>query len=266
MRVSLIGAGNLATNLAHALLKANHNILAVYSRTMSSASLLANQIGATATDDIMLLHDDADVFIIAVKDDVIADVAAILRQRMPDALIAHTAGTVAMSAIPGSHRGVFYPMQTFSKQRIVDFRNIPLFVEAQEENDLKVLTSLAESLSDSVMHLDDERRKLLHLAAVFCCNFANHCSAIAEKILTDNGIPFDVMLPLVNETNAKLNQCAPHDAQTGPAVREDHHVMDAHINLLNGLDMTQFAEIYKILSDSIINLKKNNNHEMQDKE
>lgn len=256
MNISLLGAGNLATSLAHALVSANNKVEAIYSRTIASASFLAERVGAQPTDDIMQLPDDSDVYIIAVKDDAIGNVAEKLRSRLPEALIAHTAGTISMAVIPGENRGVFYPMQTFSKQRIVDFTSIPLFVEAQQEKGREVLLQLAHSLSSNVMELEGERRKLLHLAAVFCCNFANHCSAIAEKILNDSGIPFSVMLPLINETNAKLNQCSPREAQTGPAVREDHNVMNAHLELLNSLDLSPFAEIYKTLSSSIISLKK----------
>lgn len=251
MKVVLVGAGNLATSLAHALVNAGHTIPAIFSRTLLAASTLAEQVGADPLDDICLLPKDADIYIVAVRDDVIADITTKMAERLPDALIAHTAGTVLMDQVEAGRRGVFYPMQTFSKQRIVDFSHIPLFIEAAKEDDLELMLSLARSISDNVMPLEGERRKVLHLAAVFCCNFANHCSAIAEFILNQNGIPFSVMLPLINETTQKLNHCSPKVAQTGPAIRHDQHVIDNHIHALLAAGQPQLADIYKNLTESI---------------
>lgn len=251
MKVVFVGAGNLASSMAVAVKKAGHEVIAVFSRTKSSASLLADKLEAKAVVEIEELPRDADIYIVAVKDQVLKSVASRLRTFLSDALIVHTAGTIPMDIIEKGRRGVIYPMQTFSKQRIVDFSEVPVFVEAKYDDDTFIIKKLSESISGNVIELDSDKRKLLHLAAVFCCNFANHCQAVAEKILNDNGIPFNVMLPLVNETNAKLNILSPKQAQTGPAVRNDRNVMDAHLRLLKKLNYPQFAEIYSLLSESI---------------
>lgn len=251
MKVVLLGAGNLATSLAHALVEAGHDILAVFSRTMQSAKTLADRLNVVPTDDISTIPPDADIYIVAVKDDAITDVTGRLAARLPNVLIAHTAGTVSIDAVKAGRRGVFYPMQTFSKQRIVGFRNIPLFVEADNPDDQNLMLELASTISTNVMPLDGSKRKVLHLAAVFCCNFSNHCAAIAEAILARNGIPFSVMLPLINETTQKLNHCSPRLAQTGPAIRHDQNVINNHIQVLKEEGLGQLADIYKALSESI---------------
>ena len=251
MNIVLVGAGNLATNLAHALLKSGHQISTVFSRTIQSAMQLATIVGASPVDNIDNLPSGADIYIVAVKDDVIEKVTTAISFRFPEALIVHTAGTVSIDNVKSTRRGVFYPMQTFSKERIVDFRNIPIFIEAVFEKDVELLTDLANSLSNNVMILDGDKRKILHLAAVFCCNFSNHCSAIAEFILNHYNIPFNVMLPLINETTNKLQHCSPKSAQTGPAVRNDKSVMDAHLDILRNNGLDNFYDIYKLMSLSI---------------
>ena len=263
MNIALIGAGNLATNLAHALARAGHKILAVYSRTMQSAQVLSERLEqafpdaepVTPTDKLVSVTHQADIYIIAVRDDVLHDVAANLRSLIPDALIVHTAGTMQMDVIPGKGRGVLYPMQTFSKQRIVRFEEIPVFVEAENDADLTLLKELASTISNNVMAVSGHQRKDLHLAAVFCCNFANHCAAISDFLLDEQDIPFNVMLPLIRETTAKLSQCAPREAQTGPAVREDKKVMDNHVCALEKAGHADLAQIYRMMSDSIMAFK-----------
>ena len=254
MDIVIVGGGNLATNLAYALCHAGHSVKAVFSRTIEHAAELATKIHAIPCDDISRLPADADIYIVAVKDDVISQVAKELHKCSPDALIVHTAGTVSVQVLPKGRRGVFYPMQTFSKQRIVDFEHIPLFIEAQNPDDEQLLDELAHSISDQIFHIDGDKRKILHLAAVFCCNFANHCATIADSILSENGIPFSVMLPLIDETMAKIHQCPPMQAQTGPAVRNDLNIIRQHIEQLKSNGHNDFAEIYEILSNSIITI------------
>ena len=254
MNVVIVGAGNLATSLAHALYNAGHAIKAVFSRTIEHATALAANVNASPCDDISRLPADADVYVVAVKDDVILQVAQEVRACSPKALIVHTAGTVSVNVLPEGRRGVFYPMQTFSKQRVVDFAHIPVFIEADNPDDEQFLDIMACSISDQIYHIGGDKRKVLHLAAVFCCNFANHCAAIADNILSENEIPFSVMIPLIDETIAKLHQCPPLQAQTGPAVRNDLNVIRQHISQLKNNGHQDFADIYDILSKSIINL------------
>ena len=231
MKIAMIGRGRVATHMSKALLKAGHGVVSVNSRTLEE------------------LPQDADVYIIAVKDsalqDVIRQLTNLLKTKNDAPLIVHTAGSMPLSVFEGyaENGGVFYPMQTFSMEREVDFREIPLFIEGKD----KRIRELAESISEHVYELSSDDRKYLHLAAVFACNFTNHCYTLAAEVLEKKGLPFDVMLPLVDETARKVHELHPHDAQTGPAVRGDENVMNAQAALLDGRN----KEIYELLSKSI---------------
>lgn len=256
MVVSFIGAGNLATNLAQALRDNGHSIMWVYSRTIKAATMLADMVAAKPTDDLRDITPGADIYIIAVKDSVLPDIAKQLSNNLTGQLIVHTAGSINIDVIPADRRGVIYPMQTFSKFKRVEFTNIHTFVEANNKKDLKRIKDIAASISKYVHETDSDKRKILHLAAVFACNFANHCEAIAEKILQDNGIDFDVMKPLIKETFDKILTTSPKLAQTGPAIRNDKNVMQMHAELIRQIygeknDDSRFEVIYKTLSDSI---------------
>ena len=148
-----------------------------------------------------------------------------------------------------SRYGVFYPMQTFSKEREADFSEISIFIEANSDSALSLLQQLARSISPKIYHLTTEERKYLHLAAVFACNFVNHCYALSADILAQHGLPFDVMLPLIDETARKVHELSPQQAQTGPAVRCDQNVMDMQAALL--ADQPLMEELYRKLSLSI---------------
>lgn len=231
MNVAMIGRGRVATHMSKALLKAGHGVVSVNSRTLEE------------------LPQDADVYIIAVKDsalqDVIRQLTNLLKTKNDAPLIVHTAGSMPLSVFEGytENGGVFYPMQTFSMEREVDFREIPLFIEGKD----KRIRELAESISEHVYELSSDDRRYLHLAAVFACNFTNHCYTLAAEVLEKKGLPFDVMLPLVDETARKVHELHPHEAQTGPAVRGDENVMNAQAALLDGRN----KEIYELLSKSI---------------
>lgn len=250
MKLVLIGAGNLATNIGVALAGAGHELLQVYSKTEQSAEKLAAMLQCPWTTDLKDVNDGADVYIIAVKDGVLADVVHQLAEGHEERFLVHTAGSMPMETLPTKRRGVLYPMQTFSKERIVDFKRIPCFVEAANGEDEGLLLELAKTLSESVYEANSKARKYLHLSAVFCCNFTNHCYALAEKLLKEHGgLPFDVMLPLIDETAKKVHKLSPRKAQTGPAVRWDTNVMEKHAQLLK--DEPQLQEIYRLLSESI---------------
>lgn len=250
MRIVLIGAGNLATNLGKALFRAGHEIVQVYSRTEVSAKTLATVLKCSYTDTLSEVVDNADIYIVALKDSVLSSVADLLYERLADKFFVHTAGSLPMDVLPFIRRGVFYPMQTFSKNKEVDFSVIPCFVEAATEVDTQVLKKLALTISDTVYELDSENRKYLHLAAVFCCNFANHCFSLGANLLKQHGnLPFSVMLPLIDETAAKLYSMSPQEAQTGPAVRWDENVMEKQMQLLAGTPDLQ--KLYELLSKSI---------------
>ena len=240
MKIVLIGRGRLATNLLPALQKAGHEVTSVNSRTLEE------------------LPAKADVYIISVKDSALQEVIRSATQGREDQLFVHTAGSMPMSVFEGccQRYGVFYPMQTFSKERMVDFQEIPLFIEAADHTKgstaaaepLAVLRALADSVSRKVYELSTEQRKFLHLAAVFACNFANHCYALSAEVLTRVGLPFDVMLPLIDETARKVHDLHPLDAQTGPAVRYDENVIRMQKALL---DDERMRTIYEEMSQSI---------------
>lgn len=278
MKIVLIGAGNLATHLGKALRAAGHDMLQVFSRTMQSAETLASLLDAEPLTDIAQVRDDADVYIISVKDSALVQLVAQLCRHEADGLgedgvvnalrkakkgehervFLHTAGSMPMSVFKGmaQHYGVLYPMQTFSKQREVDFSIIPCFVEANDEFAQKQIEGLAREISGRVYLLSSEDRKYLHLSAVFACNFANHCYAISQELLEEHGIPFDVMLPLINETAAKVHEMKPKDAQTGPAVRYDENVIDKQSKLLE--NHPHFKKVYDSMSKSIHGLNAEN--------
>ena len=204
-----------------------------------------------ATDKITDLPLEADAFIVAVKDAALPSVAKQLAKGREQQVFFHTAGSMPLSVFEGlsMHYGVFYPMQTFSKERQVDFSPIPVFLEASDDATLSMARMLAESISRHVYVLSSEDRKFLHLSAVFACNFVNHCYALSAELLEKHGIPFDVMLPLIDETARKVHELHPLDAQTGPAVRYDENVIRMQSSLLS--DSPALQEIYNLLSLNI---------------
>jgi predicted short-subunit dehydrogenase-like oxidoreductase (DUF2520 family) len=251
MNIILIGAGNLATNLAKALVKAGHTIPQVFSRTQASAQALAEQIGAQPTTDLDALGYNADVYVLSIKDSALRDVASRVCEGRTQGVFVHTAGSMPLDVFAGKaqHYGVLYPMQTFSKSREVDFSVIPTFVEWNDDQAKATVSALAESISRRVFNLSSADRKYLHLAAVWACNFANHCFDISAEILEQHNIPFNVMLPLIDETAAKVHSLSPRDAQTGPAVRYDENVIGAQAELL--ASHPQLQHLYLELSKSI---------------
>lgn len=251
MRTVLVGAGRLATNLGRALRDAGHDVMCVYSRTQASAEALATLLGCRSTTSIAELPAEADLFIVSVKDDALAGLIPQLVEGREGQVFVHTAGSMSMSLFEGhaSRYGVFYPMQSFSKERLVDFRSIPLFLEASDAATLNLLKTLAATLTDSTYVLSSDERQYLHLAAVFACNFVNHCYARSAEVLERHGIPFDVMLPLIDETARKVHHLHPRMAQTGPAVRYDEGVLSKQRQLLADNSLAQ--AIYDLMSRSI---------------
>jgi len=250
MKIVFVGAGRLATQLARALHAKGHDITAVYSRTMESASELAQAVGGMATDRVEELPSDADAYIIAVKDSALPSLIPVLAHGREQRFFFHTAGSVPLTVFGRlAHGGVIYPMQTFSKGREVDFTRIPVFIEGSDADALQLARTIATSVSGNVTELDSERRRYLHLAAVFACNFANHCYTLAADIVEQQGLPFETMLPLIEETARKVQTMHPRQAQTGPAVRYDENVIEAQRALLADTPLKQ--DIYSLMSMSI---------------
>lgn len=226
--VLLVGKGNVATHLYNAFL----NVDAVKVTQISSREL----------------HEipQADVAIIAVSDDAIADVSS----KITTSFVVHTSGSVALNDLKNNTRkGVFYMLQTFSKDKKVDFHEVPFCLEAENETDYKLLETLAKSIGKKIYHINSEQRKTLHVAAVFVNNFTNHMYKIGNDICQENNVPFEILQPLMKETASKIAYLSPEKAQTGPAIRNDQKTIKNHLNLL---DKKQ-QKIYKILTKSIKN-------------
>ena len=241
----------MATCMGPKLKEAGHEIMAVYSRTVESARILADRLGATYVTDLKAVPE-SDAAIVMLKDDALKELAPAIAGNLHNSLLLHTAGSVPMDIwreAGALKYGVLYPMQTFSKESRIEWSQVPLFIEGSSAPVLESIKQLALSISPDVTPLSSEGRKKLHLAAVFTCNFSNHMYAIAEQLLETEGVPFRVMLPLVRETARKVESIKPHDAQTGPAVRGDRKVMEEHLSLLK--DNPEYAELYRLISIDI---------------
>lgn len=246
IRLSIIGSGNVAQHLISVLSKAAEiELVQVFARKKESVSHLISADKITSNfKDIKLV----DVTIIAVTDDAIKEVSGQLP--FENQLVVHTSGSLAMEALNDKNRkGVFYPLQTFSKSKEVDFKVIPICLEAETEKDLQTLETLAKTISNSVANINSEQRQALHVAAVFVSNFTNHLYQIGHDICVENKISFDILKPLIQETANKIVTLPPNEAQTGPAKRKDTQTINTHLNFLS--DENQ-KEIYKILTKSII--------------
>ncbi len=248
MKVVFVGAGNVATHLATELYRNSFDIIQVYSRTMESASALARQINAQPVTDTASIDNSADLYVFSLKDSVLEDV---ISQISPNnGLWIHTAGSISMDIFEkyASSYGVLYPFQTFSKGRAIDWQKVPVFIEANQSENLDILRSISEKISAQVAELSSQDRKYVHLTGVFACNFTNHMYALSKLFLNQVNLPFDVSLPLIDETAAKVHVLSPEDAQTGPAVRYDENVMNKHLDLIEDNDIRQ---IYKLISENI---------------
>lgn len=246
--ICIIGAGNVATHMACALSRVA-DVVQVYSPTLSHAAELAAKIGGRCQgiSDLSDLSLTADFYIVSVKDDAIAAVV----DMTPDCGIwAHTSGSVPADVFAGkkSRYGVFYPLQTFSKEVPVDFREVPMFIEGNSAGVADGLSRLAMMISDVVKPADSTLRKKLHIAAVFACNFVNYMWLQADELLRADGMTINVMAPLLKVTLEKLESATPYDAQTGPARRGDRSVIVRHVRMLDG----EKAVIYRMLSDMIM--------------
>jgi len=246
--IVFIGAGNVATHLAEAFQYTGGKILQVYSRTENSAKLLADKINAKYTTDLNRIIPDADLYLISVADSALQQVAK--KIKTGKSLVVHTSGFYEMNMLENisENIGVFYPLQTFSKKRKIDFLTIPICIEANSEDNLKLLEDLALSFSSSVHFINSEQKKILHLAAVFASNFTNHMYSIAEEILKNENIPFDILKPLIKETAEKAIEVNPSESQTGPARRNDSTVIEQHLKMLENSD---YKGLYEKLSEMI---------------
>jgi predicted short-subunit dehydrogenase-like oxidoreductase (DUF2520 family) len=254
MRITLIGSGNVATHLGAALKNTGHHIVQVYSRDQQNAALLAYHLKAEPVNVFDALHEYTDVFIISIKDDAIEGAAAALAHHQKPIL--HTSGATPLKTLLKftDQAGVLYPLQTFSKTRELNFRTVPLCVEGAFEDLTIMIKDLAMSISNNVYDISSDQRKILHLAAVFACNFPNYLYNIAGQQLAHHDIAFDLIRPLILETALKVQDQLPYNVQTGPAIRNDQNTMQAHLQLLS--DNADLQNIYESLSQGIIKMGK----------
>ncbi|WP_417786259.1 Rossmann-like and DUF2520 domain-containing protein [Tenacibaculum sp.] len=244
IKVAIIGGGNVATHLANAFSKTNEvSLVQMYARNIEQIQHLKEV--TPITNSIELLTE-ADVYIIAVSDDAIGDVSRKIEQK--NGLVVHTSGSVAMQSLQNTGRkGIFYLLQSFSKDKDVNFDEIPFCLEAENEEDLQLLEALAKSIGKKIYRINSEQRKRLHVAAVFVNNFTNHMYKIGADICNEYQVPFEVLLPLIQETAQKITELSPKAAQTGPAKRNDQKTIQNHLALLNA----EQQEIYKLITKSI---------------
>lgn len=248
LKFCFIGAGNLATYLSSALYKKGYNISQVYSRTEASAKTLAIKLNTEYTISLKEIKN-ADIYFIALKDSVMDEVLSQID--FHNKLIVHCSGSLPLSLLKNYSKnyGVLYPLQTFSKGREVDFTSIPVFIESDSKKNEDLLKEIANEISSTVLVLNSEKRKLLHISAVFACNFVNHLYTISSEILKSNDIPFEVLKPLILESALKVQEIEPLEAQTGPAVRFDENIISSHLNELKG--NKGYEELYNSISKSI---------------
>lgn len=253
MKIVLLGSGNVATHLGRAFKLAGQEIVQVWSRNIDHAHELADNLAAMAISDFDFLDRDADLYIISVKDEVILEIARELKGI--NKLIVHTSGTTGIEVLDGISPkfGVLYPLQTFSKSKVVEFSQIPFAVEGNRPEVCATIRAIAGRLSERVINLSSEQRKFLHIAAVFTCNFTNHLYAIGAEILKENNLDFDLLRPLIAETAAKVQSNDPLKMQTGPALRGDSITINSHLEALK--DKPDLFELYQKLSQSIVNLQ-----------
>lgn len=247
MEIVIIGTGNVATILGRKCKEAGHVIRQVLGRNAAAADALAAAVQAPAVYDWSRIEEKADLYLLAVSDKAIEEVAQ--KMELNGKTVVHTAASVSKEILAGAaHYGVFYPLQSLRKET-AQLPEIPLFIDASDEYMFNLLQTLAQSISKNVMQATDEQRMKLHLAAVFANNFVNHLYVLTEKYCQQEGIDFELLLPLIKETANRMEQMQAAGAQTGPAIRQDEGTIQKHLALLNGHPSLQ--NWYALFTESI---------------
>ena len=244
MKIVIIGSGNVAYHLAKAFTQNNIEVSQIFGRNEVELNKISEELNIPySTKDL----DDADLYLISVSDSAVEQVSDLIRTEK--ALVAHTSGSLPIETLNGDYRKAsFYPLQTFSKTKNLNYSKIPFFIEAENQIDEKSLFELASIISENVETSDYERRKYIHLTAVFACNFVNHLFARAKEISDSQHLDFNYFIPLIYETVEKIHHLEPKTAQTGPAVRGDERILKLHEELIND---EEHLKIYKLMNDSI---------------
>jgi len=251
--VVIIGSGNVATHLGTAFLKKGIDIKGVFSTTLDHAQELAEKLKTKAFASITDIPKDADAYLLAISDWALSETV----RQLPsvDGIVMHTSGSIGLGIFSGTIKraAVFYPLQTFSKNKQVDLSLVPILIESDDTEIVESLKELGNKFSEHIKEVDSHQRKQLHLAAVFACNFSNYMYYIAQDLLQEKGLDFNLIKPLIKETAKKLDTLSPRAAQTGPAIRRDMKTLNRHLERLN--KHPEYQEIYHLISEQIQNLK-----------
>ncbi|CAA7386331.1 Rossmann-like and DUF2520 domain-containing protein [Chryseobacterium fistulae] len=243
MQIVIIGSGNVAYHMAKAFILNNIYLAQIFGRNEKELKKISEELNIPYSTDRI---EDADLYIICVSDNSIENVSKVITNK--NCLVAHTSGSLPKDILVGEYRkSSFYPLQTFSKSKSLKYSTIPFFIEAENEEDKRFLFEIANKISKNVMESTYEKRKYIHLTAVFACNFVNHLFSRAKEISDSQEIPFDYFFPLIDETVEKIYEIDPKLAQTGPAVRNDKRILELHEQLLKD----ESLEIYKTMNHSI---------------
>ena len=244
MKIAILGSGNVAYHLAKMFKEKNIPISQIFGRNEKDLQEISEQFEIPFSTTELA---DAELYFIAVNDDAVAAISKNIKNQ--NSLVAHTSGSLPKEILEGNYRKAsFYPLQTFSKSKMLQYSEIPFFVEAENEEDSQILENLALKISEKVMKSDYEKRKYIHLTAVFACNFVNHLFARAKEISDSQHIPFDYFLPLIKETTLKIEKIEPKLAQTGPAIRNDEKILQLHEALITE---EEHLKIYQVMNESI---------------
>jgi len=249
MKVSFIGAGNVATHLAKACASNGIQIKEIYSRSIENANSLADQCNAQSINKLEQLSTDIDFIILSVSDNALPEISSNLnRINVP---VVHTSGSTSIVVLKSEHHsyGVLYPLQTFSKNKVVNIAEVPFFLETSSDELNSTLLKFCSMLGANANQADSNQRMNLHIAALFACNFSNHMYAIAEELMQKNKLDFELLKPLIQETALKIQSLSPKSAQTGPASRKDSTTIDKHLAALQS--EKRLFELYKAISEDI---------------
>ena len=251
--IAIIGSGNLAWHLAPELENAGHRVVEIFSRTQRNTKSIQNRLyHAEINPSLDFSDSEAEIFIICISDDAIKGIAQEIA--LPEnAIIIHTSGSQSINKLAYTtteNIGVFYPLQTFTKSKRISFEDIPILIEAENTHTAKALKKLGKSISKKVIQISSKDRMVIHVAAVFACNFTNHLFGTAENILKRQGFEFELLRPLIAETINKILDIGPETAQTGPAARGDLQILDKHMAFL---DKSEYKELYQLITEKILN-------------
>jgi predicted short-subunit dehydrogenase-like oxidoreductase (DUF2520 family) len=248
--ISFAGAGRVAGALCMEMYYTGFNIELIVSESEKNGRSIADSCKALWSPDL-IFPDSTDVIIVAVPDQRLKSVLGTLKCR-PETLVAHTAGSIGIDVFPDQikRKGIFYPLQTFSKERKVVFKDLPFLLESSDKQSSAVLENLAECIGGKVHFVNTEHRRMLHLAAVFVCNFTNHMLTEGKEVALKAGFPLEVLAPLIKETISKAMDIGPENSQTGPAVRNDQNTIEKHLELLSF--SPELQRIYSEMTRSII--------------